>query len=302
MMDPTFGRGDGYIFNRGERPLCMYMAEEHWGTIADRTLTAEQQTRLDDFMAERFESATYQRYSEQNVDLNSTLDIDPTEPGDSYALFTHLLWDAAIDKQVARAFETHNAWVFETIDIFDGSNDELVIKTHPAEKARGTNEGVLDVLERECDSLPENVTVLPPETDVNSYDLVDFVDASIVYASTVGLESAYKGTPVITVGDAHYAGKGFTHDAQTRVEYRSLLKETTAQLEGPDQEYELAQNYAYNFFLERPKYVGVMNGRDFDAETGLLAVDSYEELLDGQTLNRIAESVVNGDEYFYNSE
>lgn len=301
LADPSFGRGGGYIFNKGERPLTIYMGEEKWETIKERPLNDEKQSVLEEFMDERFANETYQQYANRDVDVESRLRIDIDESTTVYVLFTHLLWDAAIARQVARVFEDHNDWLFSTIDEFHGREDVLVIKSHPAEKLRGTNQSVLDVIAERYGELPENINLLPPGTEINTYDLVDFADVPLVFTSTTGLESAYKGKPVITVGDAHYANKGFTRDAKSIEEYLTFLRTNPSELALSDAEHQLALQYAYNFFIERPFYVNAINPPQLDgSHDRLLEVDTYEEILADPTLDRLGESIVEYDDWFYN--
>jgi lipid A disaccharide synthetase len=63
--------------------------------------------------------------------------------------------------------------------------------------------------------MPENIRLLPANANVNTYDLVQAADAGLVFTTTVGMEMAMSGLPVIVAGQTHYRGKGFTLDADS---------------------------------------------------------------------------------------
>ncbi len=86
---------------------------------------------------------------------------------------------------------------------------QLVIRIHPGElKTHGTS--MVDVINENFAELPENVRVIRPEDETNTYDLVEIADFGLVYTTTVGMEMAMSGLPVIVTGKTHYAEKGFT--------------------------------------------------------------------------------------------
>jgi hypothetical protein len=91
---------------------------------------------------------------------------------------------------------------------------------------------------------------------VNTYDLVEIADLGLVYTTTVGLEMAMAGLPVIVIGQTHYRAKGFTQDPETWEAYFDLLADT---IRAPkryrltETQRERAWEYAYRFFFEYPQ-------------------------------------------------
>jgi hypothetical protein len=127
---------------------------------------------------------------------------------------------------------------------------------HPAETqvpGRESYDRVADWVTRQNGQLPENVRVIPPEEPIDSYALMSMATVGCVYASTVGLELAVKGTPVVVAGSAHYSGKGFTYDLGSRAEFESILAPLMKGERSIPQarQIELALRYAYLFFLRR---------------------------------------------------
>jgi hypothetical protein len=112
--------------------------------------------------------------------------------------------------------------------------------------------------------LPSNVRVVPPNRPINSYALMDLAQVGLVYASTVGLELAVRGVPVLVAGTAHYGAKGFTYEPQQRGDYKRLLARLMSgeRTIPPDQLRELAERYAHLFFLRRTLPVAVLHAPD----------------------------------------
>ena len=129
---------------------------------------------------------------------------------------------------------------------------QLVVRVHPGElKTHGTS--MVDVINQAYPELPENIHIIRPEDKTNTYDLMEIADFGLVYTTTVGMEMAMSGLPVIVTGKTHYAGKGFTLDPQTWKEYEQMLDQVsnnpTASRLTPEQ-VEKAWLYAYLFFFE----------------------------------------------------
>jgi hypothetical protein len=146
-------------------------------------------------------------------------------------------------------------WLVKSLQYFAGRPDvQLVIRVHPGEVLIH-GQSMMDVIQRVLPKLPEFIHVIAPTEKVNTYDLIAAADVGLVYTTTVGLEMAMSGIPVVVVGNTHYRGRGFTQDPDTWVKYHKMLK---AILEKPqdfrltDEQVELAWAYAYRFFFNYP--------------------------------------------------
>ncbi|MEA4811376.1 MAG: hypothetical protein VB108_02250 [Anaerolineaceae bacterium] len=144
-------------------------------------------------------------------------------------------------------------WIVDTIRYFlQKPNAQLVIRVHPGElKTHGTS--MVEVIEDHFARLPENIHLVRPEDPINTYDLIELASVGLVYTTTVGLEMAMAGLPVLVAGRTHYAQKGFTYDPVDWLAYQNMLdkilsKPKEARL-SPKQT-EQAWLYAYLFFFE----------------------------------------------------
>jgi hypothetical protein len=68
-----------------------------------------------------------------------------------------------------------------------------------------------------------NVTVIAPESSINSYDLMDVAEKVIVFGSTMGLEAAYWKKPVILLNCAFYYYADICYIPQTEQELYDLI-------------------------------------------------------------------------------
>ncbi|MFC6988725.1 hypothetical protein ACFQJD_08385 [Haloplanus sp. GCM10025708] len=135
------------------------------------------------------------------------------------------------------------------------------------------------------------MTVLPPSTDVDTYELVDQLDVGIVYTSTVGLEMAYEGLPVVVGGDTHYRGCGFTTDPVDPEEYRATLRNLDA-LEASPETVQRARRYAHLLFVR--KHVAFPYFTTEGAQSYQLRPVDHDELTPGNDLwDHIVESILN---------
>ena len=90
---------------------------------------------------------------------------------------------------------------------------------------------------------------VPADSNLSSYTLGRASRFAIVYTSTMGLELAAAGIPVVVAGDTHYRGLGFTHDVVERAGYTPLIQRLLDETPAPP-DREQALRYAHFFFFE----------------------------------------------------
>lgn len=170
-----------------------------------------------------------------------------------FVLFANIVWDSAVQYKDA-GFKNMFDWLRLTIDFFARHPEaNLVVRLHPAETkiaADVTQEKSMDYLRTVFPTLPDNVRLIPPESDVSSYKLIDLADAVLVYTSTIGLESALERKPTVVCGITHYWQKGFTVDVTSERDYYAALEGLIAAGEPPDLDWAAAWKYAYVFFFK----------------------------------------------------
>jgi len=144
-------------------------------------------------------------------------------------------------------------WVCRTLQYFLGRPDvQLVIRVHPGEML-AEGQSIVDVIKSVVPELPEHIFIIPANEKVNTYDLMDIASLGLVFTTTVGMEMAMRGKPVIVIGDTHYRGHGFTLDPSSWVEY---YKTVGSVLQDPqkfmltEEKVISAWQYAYSFFFD----------------------------------------------------
>ena len=181
-----------------------------------------------------------------------SLGLDPTRPiallctnvvGDSLALGRQVFTDGMAD------------WLAATVRWFGGHPEtQLVVRVHPGELL-GAGHPSAEIVRQELPELPAHVVVVRPESPVNTYDLMELAHLGMVYTTTVGMEMAMGGIPVITAGATHYRGRGFTDDPASMPAYLESLERRLAEPLGrrlAPEVVDLAWRYAYRFFFEYP--------------------------------------------------
>lgn len=230
-----------------------------WEAWKDSKLTREQLSRIQALFESRQQAKTNENFTRQWQSL-------PSQGSDSVRqalkldnrpivlLATNVLGDSlTLGRQVFS--KTMADWVGRTIQYFMGRPDiQLVIRIHPGEIL--TREySMVDVVKQTLPELPEYIHVIEPGEKINTYDLIEITDIGLVYTTTVGLEMALKGIPVVVAGKTHYRDRGFTYDPNSWVEYFKLLG---TMLEKPKsfrqnkEKTNLAWKYAYHFFYTFP--------------------------------------------------
>jgi hypothetical protein len=181
-----------------------------------------------------------------------SLGLDPIRPiallctnvvGDSLALGRQVFTDGMAD------------WLAATVRWFGRHPEtQLVVRVHPGELL-GAGHPSAEIVRQELPDLPAHVVVVRPESPVNTYDLMELSHLGLVYTTTVGMEMAMGGIPVITAGATHYRGRGFTDDPTSMQGYLEMLERRLAQPVGrrlPPEAVDLAWRYAYRFFFDYP--------------------------------------------------
>lgn len=159
---------------------------------------------------------------------------------------------------LGRAAFTGNmsTWLRRTLRYFvERSNVQLVIRVHPGERNLD-GPSVADLINDELHGIPSHIHMVRAEDSVNTYDLIELMDLGLVYTTTVGLEMAMSGSPVIVAGKTHYGSKGFTIDPGSWEEYfhaldKNLYDLLSARLTAD--QVDTAWHYAYRFFFDYPQ-------------------------------------------------
>jgi hypothetical protein len=268
-----------------DEPANWFRVDGAWADAKDRPLTPEEEIALDQYLRSRQggknEVVNYWPSIETRREfIVDQLGLDPQKP--ILAAFTNILWDTAVYQRDV-AFDGMFHWLEHTIRQAGAQPDlQLVIRVHPAEVRlrQKTRERVMDRLAEQHATLPENVVIVPPESDISSYALIDLSTAVSVYTSTVGLEAVLRGVPVLVSGETHYRGKGFTHDVESPEHYETLLSSVSSWQPCQSEVVAMARRYANLFFLRNMIPLDLVT--EFDDGSVTLNIESFDDLKPGR--------------------
>jgi hypothetical protein len=231
-----------------------------WEARKSCPLSEEQSEQLVNLLKARRQGAKYDNFVRQWQDtpsqgsnkLRAALGLDDRPV---VLLATNVLGDSLTLGR--NLFSRSNAeWISRSVQYFAGRPDvQFIIRVHPGE-ALTHGLSMSDVVHDVLPQLPEHIRLIEAKDKVNTYDLADVADLGLVYSTTVGLEMAREGKPVIVAGKTHFRGRGFTYDPESWVSYYKLLKQI---LSNPlahrlkEEQISVAWRYAYRFFFEFPR-------------------------------------------------
>jgi hypothetical protein len=258
----TFEFGDKreHIWLAQNDEIMRHDTSSLWAARGNEPLKEDQLEQLHDLFSARQDAKTWKNFTRQWQDT-------PTEGGSAVRkklnlddrpvvlLATNVLGDSlTLDRQVFS--RTMADWIEKSLNYFSDRKDvQLIIRVHPGETlTHGTS--MVDVVKNELSDIPDHIHLILPEEKINTYDILDIADLGLVYTTTVGLEMAMRGIPVVVAGETHYRDRGFTCDPNSWNEYVEILNTLLGDLEHArlsQDQIELAWRYAYLFFFEFPK-------------------------------------------------
>ncbi|HVN56310.1 MAG TPA: hypothetical protein VMT46_18420 [Anaerolineaceae bacterium] len=254
----------------GDQRERIWLAQNHevmrqetdglWRARQDSPLTPEQMERLHALFAARQRGQMWENFarrwqgtpSQGGETARAALGLDQRPV---VLLATNVLGDSlTLGRQVFS--QTMAEWIARSVQYFAGFPDaQLVVRVHPGEVLTH-GQSMVDVVHQVLPRLPEHIHLIGPTDKINTYDLIDVADVGLVYTTTVGLEMAMNGLPVIVAGQTHYRGRGFTIDPDSWVMYFKQLGHVLANPQAARLsrvQLERAWAYAYRFFFEYPQ-------------------------------------------------
>jgi hypothetical protein len=280
------------LVHQGHPDTLMDIPDEAW-MGDDKRLTLDEEAELDRYLEDRrFGRRTMDMYWKRGTRHEM---LASESRGRTVAAFTNLTWDSAVLGQEL-AFPSIHDWLIGAVEwARDNPQHELVVRIHPAEvklPGKQTREPLAEYLRTRIDPMPANVRILDPDDPTSSYVLMEASDVGLVFSSTVGLELAVFGTPVIVAGRTHYRGKGFTIDVNSQEEFRTALDAAVADPAAHAPDLERARRYAYAFFFRAPMQAPFVE----EHVPGLarITIDEVDPLLPGRTpgVDRLCDQVL----------
>jgi hypothetical protein len=207
-------RGRFYIYGAQTHFWLSQMIDQ-WPEWRDRTMAEGEIEETGDDVLTRFGAKSYTTYSPAKTrddDVFAALKLDPTRK--LVVAFTSSLdefhAEAFVDEVLGfpvatpeRPYHDQITWLKSiAMEVAKRDDLQLVIRIHPREdanKREGARSKHLEMLREHLSNLPPHVTVVWPTDPISSYNLMEVADLVQVWTSTVGLESARLGVPLVKI-------------------------------------------------------------------------------------------------------
>jgi hypothetical protein len=138
-------------------------------------------------------------------------------------------WDSAA-LGLHAIFKNNHTWIVETVRwLLEHTQSPVIVRQHPVERLEmgRTSDDYRMLLETHFGVQPR-LHFIAAADKINSYDLMARVDAIVVHSSTIGLEAASHGVPVLTASNSYYSDLGFVFRAKDLDDYHELLGRAAA--------------------------------------------------------------------------
>lgn len=141
----------------------------------------------------------------------------------------NIRWDsAALSRQ--RLFASVDEWLTALLDWVSARPDvSICIRQHPRERlafAKGSDD--LAPLLARYSGLGTRLRFVAAAEEINTYDLLRHVKVVLPHTSTIGIEAAFLGKPVVLGTSCYYEEFGFVHHPATRDDYFALIADALA--------------------------------------------------------------------------
>jgi hypothetical protein len=278
--------------------------EKAWRDALTAPLSPEQEHELDAYLEERVRGGrTLDNFWANRIADNDRIrrELDLRDGHPLVPVFLNVVWDSSIQGRDV-AFASMGEWLVNVIHWAESRPDvDIVVRLHPAEVGlvnHVSRERMADHIDTNFDHLPANVHVVDSDSSISSYSLMEMATIGLVYTSTVGLEMAARGIPVVCAGAGHYVHHGFTVDPQSKDEYwQAVERLLESRPPAPElaRSQDLARRYAHLFFFRFHQYLDVVHeaGRSRPRVTVRTAAD----LSPGRhaALDRVMDCILTGD-------
>ena len=299
----------------GFRPLSAFFSHEHATFRAvevpdeaelDRDWASDLESYLSDRRAGHFSMAGVQFWPEMEI-LPVWLESKIAGFESMVSVFTNVAFDTS-QVHANTVFEH----MFEWLDLLSGviqENREIlfVIRAHPDEDRPGKEsmETVAAWFETSGLHEQENVVFIAPAEKVSSYELIERAQLILVYNSSIGLEAAIQGRPVLCAGRARYAEAEAAFFPVNREEYLRMLNDFLA---APT--VEAPERFAKNgrLFMYRELYQASLNLSDFlqpyPSLQGMVSFRDFapELLAEHPALQAISHGILEGKQFLMPSQ
>jgi hypothetical protein len=238
-------------------------------------------------------------------EIRTQLKLDPQKK--TAVIFSHVLWDATFFFGES-LFPDYEQWLVATVKAAcENPRVNWIVKLHPDYmwKTRdGASPRDVFAIDAAIGELPSHVTIVPPNTDINTYSFFQMIDYCVTVRGTVGIEAPCFGIPVFTAGTGRYSDLGFTNDSSSQEEYLEKMRRIEEYPRLSPEEMTRARRHAFALFNLRPfamhsfEMAPIKRHDAFDHEL-IVRVNSVDALRHADDLTTFADWILHAKENDY---
>ncbi len=193
-------------------------------------LNDAQNARLDEYLSKRFQgdfTMAGMKFWSGMKGLDEAFLAKAATFKQIVPIFTNVIFDTS-QPHANTVFEDMFAWLDDVLKVIWAHPETLfVIRAHPDEMRlrKASLETVANwVAERNAADEP-NVIFVPPQETLSSYELIQRAKFTMIYNSTIGMEAAIMGEPVLCAGKARFTQYPTVFFPQSVAAYLEMLEE-----------------------------------------------------------------------------
>ena len=272
----------------------------------DFQLTPEQNQRFDEYFSKRtrgqFTMAGVQFWKDIKG-LDESFLAKASNFKQIVPVFTNVIFDTS-QEHANTLFPHMFAWLDDVLITAKNHPETFfVLRAHPDEARPGkaSEESVADWVKASGFDALVNTVFIPPTQPLNSYELITRSKFTMIYTSTIGMESTLLGTPVLCAGRAYFNEYApAVHYLSSKDAYAKQLQtflETSAPIITPAEHQQNARNFLYTqLYLSSLPFENFL--QEDRAWTGYVALKhfSWYELLpqNNATMRVIQNGILTG--------
>lgn len=270
----------------------------------DFELNDEQNKKLDDYLAKRFQGDFTMAGIKFWADMKG-LDESFLKKASGFKqivpVFTNVIFDTS-QPHANTVFEDMFDWLDLVLEVIKEHPETLfVIRAHPDElrvrkASRETVGGWVEA--RNVAALPNVIYIAPNET-LSSYELILKSKFVMIYNSTIGLEASIMGMPVLCAGKARFTQYPTVFFPQTIDEARKKMEEflTAEKIDAPAEFKRNARRFLYYQLYKTSLPFGDFLEPSVRTTQTRLKSFGLDELAESESVKVILDGVLDGAEF-----
>lgn len=210
---------DGYIIQDGSYPHDIEQNKRQINFFWVKNKDHEQKISVgNEFFNQLRFNEDFNKFTQSNKENNNISFLDESKI--NISIFNTSFHEiAGFEDWNKKFYESQEKLIDYILSKFQDNNYHFYFRVHPNLKNL-KNKQALDILNLKYD----NLTIIPADSEVDSYKIIERSEKVIVFGSTIGVEACYLGKPVILAGRALYEDLNIAYVAKSHDELVSLIK------------------------------------------------------------------------------